>query len=143
MESSDEIVNPNPDDLPEGLHEKLMVEAAAHLKDNPPSTAPLVVDGPETAGTIVKVGDKELQLKPDVYVFGIVSFITCVEGTNAPCPKPPIMILRHLGNEDSIAIEMVSGKIIENDFPDHREEWERIKGKFLWLYDELEVKISE
>lgn len=73
---------------------------------------PIIVSGPETAGSKINILDKEIQLPPDVYVEAVVVSIECLitifdDGTSAsdPCPKTPFTVLSTLNGDSDLRIE--------------------------------------
>lgn len=65
-----------------------------------------VVGGPETAGSVVTLGGRSVQLPPDAYVTGEVTHNNCLPG---PCPETPALIIRR-GNS-TIYVGIRSGLV--------------------------------
>lgn len=65
--------------------------------------------GPETAGQVIRVAGKDVQLPPDVYVDQFVISVSCM--AEAPCPQAPIYVLRR--GPSTIAVEVVTGRVVD------------------------------
>ena len=48
--------------------------------------------GPHTAGTIIEIADRQVQLPEDVHVEGVISEISCIVGD--PCVDAPAWVLK-------------------------------------------------
>lgn len=107
-------------------HEEMRKEILA-------SSLVVTVSGESTAGSVVGLGEKEIQLPKDVYVAHQLISGICA---TAPCPKMPLTILAYLGQpEKSIAINN-DGTIY--DLPDKTAEQNSAsRAAFQWLVDAL------
>ena len=64
--------------------------------------------GPHTAGTVIEIAGRQVQLPTDVYVEGIVDHVLCVEGES--CPNTPIYGLRR--GDSRVGIEEHTGQFV-------------------------------
>ena len=71
----------------------------------------IIVSGPATRGSIVRIAGLEIQLPSDAFVDRYVVDILCIAGR--PCPEVPIYELKR-GNS-TLAVSAPSGAIVEED----------------------------
>ncbi len=64
--------------------------------------------GPHTAGTVIEIAGRQVQLPEDVYVEVIVDHVLCIEGEY--CPATPIYGLRR--GDSAVDIEKPSGQFV-------------------------------
>ena len=64
--------------------------------------------GSHTAGTVIEIAGRQVQLPTDVYVEGIVDHVLCVEGES--CPNTPIYGLRR--GDSRVGIEEHTGQFV-------------------------------
>ncbi|MBX3012296.1 MAG: hypothetical protein KF832_12350 [Caldilineaceae bacterium] len=92
------------------------------------------MSGETTAGTVLAIAGKPVQLPPDVYVEAFVVTALCVEGL--VCPETPYYFLRYQNTDDVISIGEKSGKMVDDGRP--QAEQEQSRAKFSWLWAALE-----
>lgn len=91
------------------------------------------VSGESTAGSVIIIKGKEIQLPPDVYVAASLICVLCVQGMS--CPETPLVVLQYKGTDDALSVSERSGKIYDQMSSD--EENKRVRAKFSWLEKEL------
>lgn len=67
------------------------------------------VSGPDTAGQVISVAGKAVQLPSDVYVDQFVISVRCKP--KVPCPQAPIYILRR--GPSTLALEAATGRVVD------------------------------
>lgn len=97
-------------------------------------TNPIVVSGPETAGSPVTINGKTILLPQDFYVAHTVSSILCLEGDL--CPKTPVLVIGHSTTGNLLAID-ADGKFDNSGISD--EEIAQAKIEFEPILKQIEA----
>lgn len=93
------------------------------------------VGGDASAGSVIVIAGKDVQLPGDVMVEALIVSGMCVQ--DRPCPETPLYVLKYTdGSDDKISVSVNSG-VITIDYP---EKADRLKERFGWLYQVLGVK---
>ena len=83
------------------------------------------VSGPETAGKLIVIAGKDVQLPPDAYVYRFVHSVACVVGRT--CPETPIYEIKR--GDSMITITAPSGTLLEESIaPGDDRAFEFLKG---------------
>lgn len=83
------------------------------------------VSGPETAGKLLNIAGKDVQLPPDAYVLALITDSLCIEGS--PCPETPSYVIKR--GFSTIVVAIHSGTVIKKEVaPDEEGAFNFLKG---------------
>jgi hypothetical protein len=107
-----------------------MLEAMRRLTEGQPLVS-IPASGEKTAGSMIDVAGKMIQLPPHVYVEAYIVSMSC--DVKVSCLETPVYALKDTLTGITLAVSSKTGRM--GDPAIGQEEMDRLKGEFKWLVD--------